>query len=45
MTIRDLGKLIFSTLQDSRGKIQIILQSEETEEKDFEIFKQKIMKM
>jgi lysyl-tRNA synthetase class II len=33
MTIRDLGKLIFSTIQDSKGKIQVILQKEETEEK------------
>jgi len=39
MTVRDLGKLIFSTLQDSKGRIQIILQKEETEEKDFELFK------
>jgi len=39
MTIRDLGKLIFTTLQDSFGKIQIILQKEETPERDFEIFK------
>ena len=39
MTIRDLGKLIFATLQDSKGKIQIILQKEETETKSFELFK------
>ena len=39
MTIRNLGKLIFATMQDSKGKIQIILQKEETEIKDFEIFK------
>ena len=26
MTIRNLGKLIFSTMQDSKGKIQLILQ-------------------
>ena len=46
MTIRDLGKLIFSTLQDSKGKIQIIFQKEGNNEKsgkeknkDFELFK------
>jgi lysyl-tRNA synthetase, class II len=39
MTIRDLGKLIFCTLQDSRGKIQIILQKEETHSEDFELFR------
>ena len=39
MTIRDLGKLIFSTIQDSKGKIQVIFQKEESGEKDFEIFK------
>jgi len=33
MTIRDLGKLIFGTVQDSKGRIQIILQKEETEQK------------
>ncbi|VVB78267.1 Aspartate--tRNA(Asp/Asn) ligase [uncultured archaeon] len=42
MTVRDLGKLIFATLQDSKGRIQIILQKEETEEKDFELFKKYI---
>ncbi|MEK6936104.1 MAG: lysine--tRNA ligase [Nanoarchaeota archaeon] len=39
MTQRDLGKLIFATLQDSKGKIQIILQKEETKAENFEIFK------
>ncbi len=39
MIIRDLGKLIFVTLQDSRGKIQLIFQKEETPERDFKIFK------
>lgn len=39
MTIRDLGKLIFSTIQDSKGKIQIILQQGETNKEDFELFK------
>lgn len=39
MTVRDLGKLIFATLQDSKGKIQIVLQKEETEKNSFELFK------
>lgn len=39
MTIRNLGKLIFSTIQDSKGKIQIILQQGETKSSDFELFK------
>jgi len=39
MTIRDLGKLIFATLQDSLGKIQIILQKSETKNDNFEFFK------
>ena len=39
MTIRDLGKLIFATVQDSKGRIQIILQKEETKKEDFELFK------
>src|SRR3989344_1477889 len=42
MTIRDLGKLIFSTLQDSKGKIQIIFQKEETPKNYFELFKKNI---
>jgi len=39
MTIRNLGKLIFSTLQDSKGKIQLILQKGETEQDNFDLFK------
>jgi len=42
MTVRNLGKLIFSTAQDSKGRIQIILQKGETEEKSFELFKKYI---
>ena len=42
MTIRNLGKLIFSTVQDSKGKIQIILQKGETKSSDFELFKKYI---
>jgi len=40
--IRNLGKLIFATIQDSKGRIQIILQKKETSEKDFELFKKYI---
>lgn len=39
MLIRNLGKLIFATIQDSKGKIQIILQKGESEEKSFDMFK------
>jgi len=42
MTVRDLGKLIFSTLQDCKGKIQIILQKDETSKDSFELFKKYI---
>ncbi len=42
MSIRNLGKLIFSTIQDSREKLQIILQKKETHKKDFEFFKKYI---
>ncbi|MDD5192875.1 MAG: lysine--tRNA ligase, partial [Candidatus Nanoarchaeia archaeon] len=42
MTIRDLGKLIFGTVQDSQGRIQIILQKEETDKNSFELFKKYI---
>ena len=39
MTIRNLGKLIFVTLLDGKGKIQIILQKQETDEEDFKLFR------
>jgi len=39
MVIRDIGKLIFSDLQDSSGKIQIQLQKGETPEKQVSFFK------
>ena len=39
MTVRDLGKLIFVTIQDSKGRLQLILQNKETSKKDFELFK------
>jgi len=38
MTIRDLGNLIFSHVQDAQGKIQIVLQKGKTNEKQLEIF-------
>ncbi|MEK6830879.1 MAG: lysine--tRNA ligase [Nanoarchaeota archaeon] len=42
MIIRKLGKLIFSTIQDSKGKLQLVLQDKETNKKDFELFKKYI---
>ena len=39
MTIRDLGNLAFATIQDGYGKIQIVLQKEETSEKVFDFFR------
>ncbi|MBM3233542.1 lysine--tRNA ligase [Candidatus Pacearchaeota archaeon] len=39
MIIRDIGKLIFSSIQDGSGKIQIQLQEGETPKKDLELFK------
>ena len=38
MMIRNLGKLIFSTLQDSKGRIQVILQKQETQADSFDLF-------
>ena len=42
MIIRDIGKIIFSSLQDDSGKIQIILQEKETPEKEIKFFKKYI---
>jgi len=42
MTVRDIGSLIFATLQDGVGKIQIVLQKGETDEKHLETFKKYI---
>ena len=42
LTIRDLGNLAFCTLQDGSGKIQIVMQTGETNEKEGEIFKKYI---
>ena len=41
MTIRDIGKLIFANLQDSKGQIQLIFQKDK-HEKSFEFFKKYI---
>src|SRR3989344_1430833 len=38
MTFRDLGKISFGTLQDSYGKIQVVLQEGETPETAREFF-------
>ncbi len=42
MIIRDMGKINFASLQDSSGKIQIILQDGETPEKVIDFFKKYI---
>ncbi len=42
MTSRDLGKIAFGTLQDSTGKIQIVLQEKETPGKIKDFFKKYI---
>ena len=42
MTKREIGKIIFSNLQDFSGKIQIVLQDKETPAKDFDFFKRYI---
>ncbi len=39
MSLRDMGKIAFATLQDDSGRIQILLQDGETSEKVFEFFK------
>ena len=38
MTIRDIGSLVFATMQDGSGKIQIVLQKGETSNKVMEFF-------
>ncbi len=42
MTIRDLGKLIFCTIQDSKGRLQVIFQKGESDSESFELFKKYI---
>jgi len=39
MLVRDMGKISFATLQDSAGKIQLVLQENKTPEKETEFFK------
>jgi lysyl-tRNA synthetase, class II len=39
LTLRNLGKISFGTLQDSHGKIQIVLQEKETPKKSRDLFK------
>ena len=39
MAIRDMGKITFSSIQDSAGKIQVILQEGDSPEKVIEFFK------
>ena len=38
MTVRDMGNLVFSHINDASGKIQIVLQKGETNAKQLEIF-------
>jgi len=42
MIVRDMGKINFSSLQDSTGKMQIILQQSKTPEKIIDFFKKYI---
>lgn len=42
MIKREIGKIMFSDLQDFSGKIQIVLQDKETPAKDFNFFKRYI---
>jgi len=42
LSFRDLGKISFGTLQDSSGKIQIVLQEKDTPKKVFEFVKKYI---
>jgi len=39
MIVRNLGKLIFVTIQDSKGRLQLILQNKITSKGDFKLFK------
>ncbi len=42
LVVRDMGKIAFASLLDSTGKIQIVLQENETPEKEREFFKKYI---
>jgi lysyl-tRNA synthetase class 2 len=39
MAVRDMGKINFFTLQDDKGKMQVIVQEKESPEKTIEIFR------
>lgn len=39
LSIRDIGKIAFLVLQDSSGKVQIVIQDGETPKKEIELFK------
>lgn len=42
MVIRDIGKIIFASIQDETGKIQILLQKQKTSDKVIDFFKKYI---
>jgi len=42
MAVRDIGKIIFAVLQDASGKIQVVLQKDETSSQMLEFFKRYI---
>jgi len=42
MTVRNLGKLIFSTIQDGKGKLQLILRKNDTKTESFDLFRKYI---
>lgn len=42
MTLRDMGKIIFGTIQDSQGKMQVVFQDKETPKKEIDFFKKYI---
>ena len=42
MIIRNLGKLIFATIQDENGRLQLVFQNEKTNKESFDIFKKYI---
>ncbi len=42
MIIRNLGKLIFATIQDEKGRLQLVFQNEKTKKESFDLFKKYI---
>ena len=38
MTTRNLGKLIFSTIQDGKGRLQLVLEKDATSKDSFELY-------